>query len=149
MTGQASATAISNNQVPPRGCLLLHVCASAELATLLLSCARLGHPHRSSWLQQYVTTAQQQLEATLQADTGACVGTANQQLKAAVVHSGVIDDAEAGTAQQAVAEPVQDRAAGSSIDGSSSAAAAGASADEGELQEFTATVAQLVEALAR
>lgn len=55
----------------------------AELATLLLSCARLGHPHKASWLQTYVSTAQDRLaEAAPAAADGAAAASSTGDLQA-------------------------------------------------------------------
>jgi hypothetical protein len=71
-----------------------------------------------------------------------------------LAHQGVDSAADAGVAQQTLDGPVQDSgsAAGSSSADSSSAEmtyASGGDDDDGNLQVFTAAIAQLVEALAR
>lgn len=115
-------------------CVDVHVlCCTTELATLLQSCARLGHPHKASWLQAFVNTAVEALQppAAAAAASDSIAVTPPDSLEA---------PAAAAATEAEVAANAQEGAA---------AAAAGGSLESDNVQAFTATVAQLLEAVAR
>lgn len=126
----------------------------AELAMLLSSCAKLGHPHKSSWLQQYVSTAQQRLaKAVQQYAVTAGAAVSNSSTTTTTSSSTTSSSSSASRSRQRR----KTTASGSSSSGDdSSRAPAGLSADvvsgsqgsEG-LQAFAVTVAQLLDAMAR
>lgn len=111
------------------------LCCTTELATLLQSCARLGHPHKASWLQAFVNTA---LEALQPAAASAAASASDS-----IAVPSPPDSLEAPAASAATEADV---AAGAS---EGAAAAAGGSIESDKVQAFTVTVAQLLEAVAR
>jgi hypothetical protein len=115
-------------------CVIWMCVQPAELATALHSCALLGHPLKSSWLQAFVSTAQQRLAEVL--------GSAAAAAAAAEADPKTEADAETGAFVGR-----DDAAAGSSGDDESSSS--GSSSSSSNVCVLTTTLPLLLEAIAR